>query len=424
MDSIRVFSKLQCQKNCFITQLELNINKKLHLPLLNGLREILFKVFVEQKKSDQVIPAFLKSHKEWGSRDRRFVAENAYEIVRNKRYLLYLTGSEGTDSLVVKDIIGTWLFLKGFENDSEFFKDLDKKAILLRMNQVTPNIKFSIPDELSDYGVSELGEKRWFSEMEAMDRPAEVFIRTNISKISREKLQAELAKKEILTEIVPETEAGLKVLGRINLTGLEEFKKGLFEIQDAGSQMIVEFLNPQPDTLILDTCAGAGGKSLHLADWTRGKSKIIAMDIDSNKLMILQKRAERNKVESVITTKVIDENILKAYENKGDYLLIDAPCSGLGVIKRNPDTKERMRPVFINEVKQVQQDILRDYANLLKENGYMVYSTCSILPSENRLQVKKFLKSNPGFNLIKDKQIWPSETGFDGFYMALLQKKS
>ena len=175
---------------------------------------------------------------------------------------------------------------------------------------------------------------------------------------------------------------------------------------------------------MVDTCAGAGGKSLHLAALMENKGQVIALDIYGNKLKELKRRAKRAGAHN-IETRVIDNNkVIKKLHGKADKVLIDAPCSGLGVLSRNPDAKWKLEPEFLDRIRKTQQEIIRQYSKIVKKGGKMVYATCSVLPSENQLQVKDFLASEEGkdFKLIEDRKILSSETGYDGFYMALLEK--
>lgn len=394
---------------------------RLHQPLLQGIKEALEWIFIGGKKSDQVVPALLKAHPKWGSRDRSFVARNTYEIVRNKRLILHCLDHSGPpDEGILSRMIGAWLILKG--EDEGFFDVEDPDTIKKRAQVSEPRLRFSMPDPLNDYMISELGEERWYKELEAMSSPADVYLRVNLKAVSREKLQAVLKEKGIETETVKEVDGALKLLKKANLTATEEFRKGAFEIQDAGSQLIAAFLEPVPGSVVIDACAGAGGKTLHLADLMGNKGKIIALDVEAAKLNELQARALRNKAR-IVSTALVTATTVNRYAAQADYLLLDVPCSGSGVIKRNPDAKEKLTEEFITAVRKVQESILRDYSAMLKPGGKMVYATCSLLPSENREQVAAFLEGNPSFELVKDRQIWPSETGFDGFYMALLQKK-
>jgi 16S rRNA (cytosine967-C5)-methyltransferase len=196
----------------------------------------------------------------------------------------------------------------------------------------------------------------------------------------------------------------------------------LFEVQDASSQLVAAYLDVQPGMKVVDTCAGAGGKTLHLASLMENKGQLIAMDIYESKLKKLKIRARRNGAHN-IDTKVIDSTkpIKKLY-NKADRVLIDAPCSGIGVLRRNPDSKWKLQPEFLDEIRKTQQEILVQYSKMVKPGGKLVYATCSVLPSENQDQVKTFLKSNTEFTFVSDQKILASESGYDGFYMALLER--
>ena len=374
-------------------------------------------IFLRGKKSDQVVPALLKSHPKWGSRDRNFVAENTYEMVRNRRLIVHcLNGSSD-----LRRMVGAWLILKGRDDGSDYFEGLNREEITERGKVTLPAIRFSVPDDLNDFMLSELGPERWYTELEAMSRPADVFLRTNLRHLSREQLQEALAARGIETGVVDNMPAALKVLKKANLIATEEFRNGAFEIQDGGSQLIGTFLRPEPGACVVDACAGAGGKTLHIADLMQNKGQILAMDVAADKLKELERRAQRNKV-SIVTTGLPEPATLEAYRGKADFLLLDVPCSGTGVLKRNPDAKERLTVNFIREIQDVQQSILDKYSTLVKPGGKMVYATCSLLPTENSRQVEAFLGRNGQFKCLDEQQIWPSETGFDGFYMALLEK--
>ncbi len=193
-------------------------------------------------------------------------------------------------------------------------------------------------------------------------------------------------------------------------------------MQDASSQLVSAFLDVQPGFRVIDACAGAGGKTLHLASLMQNKGQIIALDIYKNKLNELKRRAKRNGAHNIEQRHIESSKTIKKLHNSADRLLIDAPCSGLGVLKRNPDAKWKLKPEFIDQIKVTQQEILNNYCKMLKVKGQMVYATCSILPSENKAQITEFLKNNANFKLLKEQKVSPVQSGFDGFYMALLER--
>ena len=200
------------------------------------------------------------------------------------------------------------------------------------------------------------------------------------------------------------------------------FKEGFFEVQDASSQKIAELLDVKEGMRVVDACAGAGGKTLHIAALMKNKGQIIALDIYEWKLAELKRRAKRAGAFNIEARFIEDNKVIKRLHSTADRLLIDAPCSGLGVLKRNPDSKWKIDEDFINRIKTEQENILQNYSKILKKGGKMVYATCSILPSENGEQVRKFLAENTEFALVKEENIMPSD-GYDGFYMALIERK-
>ena len=181
----------------------------------------------------------------------------------------------------------------------------------------------------------------------------------------------------------------------------------------------------EPAQRVVDTCAGAGGKSLHLAALMENKGQLISMDIYGSKLKELKRRARRNGAHNIEVREIDSTKVYKKLYGSADRVLIDAPCTGLGVLRRNPDSKWKLQPEFIENIKKVQQEILQSYSKMLKPGGKMVYATCSILPSENQNQVNTFLTSEAGkeFTFVSDKEVLAHKSGFDGFYMALLEKK-
>ncbi len=403
----------------------MRLHRNLCFAVIDGLHQI----FNENEYADKVVQQLLKRDKRWGSRDRGFVAETTYEIVRYKRLYAEIANVKAPfnrDNLW--RIFAVWAILKGIKlPDWKYFADTPSRKIKGRFDELSKIRKFkeSIPDWIDELGLQELGESVWSKELTMQNEQAEVILRVNTLKTSKKELQLKLQSENIETEFLPDHPSALKLTERANVFKTEAFKDGWFEVQDASSQLVADFLDVKPGMKVVDSCAGAGGKTLHLASLMKNKGQIIAMDIYESKLKKLKVRARRNGVHNV-ELKVIDSTkpIKKLY-NKADRLLIDAPCSGLGVLRRNPDAKWKLQPDFIENIKNTQQDILQHYSKMLKTGGKMVYATCSILPSENSEQVKAFLNSEAGkdFKLIKDRSILSYESGYDGFYMALLEKK-
>jgi 16S rRNA (cytosine967-C5)-methyltransferase len=402
---------------------------RLHRNLCFAVIDGLHLIINEGEYADKVIQQLLKRDKRWGSRDRGFVAETVYSIVRYQRLYAEIANVKAPyqrDDLW--RIFAVWATLKGIKlPDWKYFTDTPSRKIKGRFDELSQIRKYreSIPDWIDELGVKELGEAEWTKELAKQNEQADVILRVNTLKTTKEDLQLKLQSEDIETDFLPNHPSALKLKERANVFVTEAFKNGWFEVQDASSQLVADFLDVKPGMKIVDVCAGAGGKTLHLASLMENKGQIIAMDIYESKLKKLKIRARRNGVHN-IEMKVIDSTKpIKKLHGKADRLLIDAPCSGLGVLRRNPDAKWKLQPEFIESIKQTQLEVLEQYSKMVKSGGKMVYATCSVLPSENQNQVEKFLTSDTGkeFTFVKDKKILAYTSGFDGFYMALLEKK-
>lgn len=402
---------------------------RLHRNLVVAVIKILDGTFNQNFYADKTIEKILKSDKRWGSRDRGFIAETSYEIIRWKR--LYSQISETKSPYKYGELwkmFSVWAVLKGIQLPNwKEFENTPTRRIKGKFDSLVKIRKFreSIPDWLDRTGCDELGENRWTSELSALNEKANVIIRANSLKINVNDLRKELQKEDIQVEKINEFPEALKLRERKNLFKTKAFQNGYFELQDASSQLVAPFLKAEKGMKICDVCAGAGGKTLHLSAITENKGQIIAMDIFKNKLFELKRRAKRNNAFNIETRLIENNKSIKRLHGKIDRLLIDAPCSGLGVLRRNPDSKWKLSQNFLDKIKDTQQEILKRYSPMLKENGKLVYATCSILPSENELQIKKFLKTEQGkkFKVEDEKKISPAQSGFDGFYMARLSFK-
>jgi len=400
---------------------------RLHRNLCFATVDGLLLIFNEGKYADKVVQTLLKRDKRWGSRDRGFVAETTYDIVRWKR--LYAEIAEVKEPFSRDDIwrmFAVWATLKGIKlPDWKYFEGTPTRKIKGRFDEFSKirKIKQSIPDWLDELAVAELGETKWTKEIEALNQQAKVILRVNTLKTTKEKLKAELFDIDIETVEDKNYPDALILKERANVFTTEAFKNGHFEVQDASSQLVAPFLEVKPGMRVVDTCAGAGGKALHLATLMENKGQIIALDIYDHKLKELKRRAKRNGAHNIEQRHIDTNKVIKKLYDKADAVLIDAPCSGLGVLKRNPDAKWKLQPEFLERIKETQQEILINYSKMVKSGGHLVYATCSILPSENQNQVKKFLDSNDNFTFVKEKKVLSYESGFDGFYMALLKRK-
>lgn len=397
---------------------------KLYPNLVKAVVEALDAVFAGNRYADKVIEYTLKSNLKWGARDRAFIAESVYDIVRQYRLLYEIAGAPphsladwyqlfGIYRLLKEQELPNWVEFEGLEKS----RIADKNAAL----QTNRAVRESIPDWLDALGAEELGE-HWEATLQALNQPAQVVLRTNTLKTNREALIKQLQNEGV--EAIPHGQAAtLIVHKRQNLFTTQAFQSGLFEIQDASSQRIAPLLDAQSGMRVVDACAGGGGKSLHLAALMQNKGQVIALDTEAWKLDALRRRATRAGI-SIIETRPIENNkVIKRLYGSADRLLLDVPCSGLGVLRRNPDAKWKLDAAFLNRVQQVQAQILQQYSAICKPGGKMVYATCSILPSENERQVERFLEANANtFRLLEQKRILPQDEGFDGFFMALMER--
>ncbi|QEE50522.1 methyltransferase domain-containing protein [Flavobacterium alkalisoli] len=402
---------------------------RLHRNLVFTVIDSLNFIFNEGEYADKVVAKALKKDKRWGSHDRKFVAETIYEIVRWKRlYAEIAEVKEPYNRDNLWRIFAVWAVLRGYNlPDWKYFEETPVRRIKGRFDELSKVRKYreSIPDWMDELGVKELGEKKWEKELAAQNEQAKVILRVNTLKTTKEQLRAILMDSNIETEFLKEYPDALVLTERANVFLTQAFKDGLFEVQDASSQLVARFLEVEPGMRVVDTCAGAGGKTLHMASMMDNKGQIIAMDIYESKLKQLKLRAKRNSVFNIDYRVIEGTKTIKKLHEKADRVLIDAPCSGLGVLKRNPDSKWKLEPEFIDNIKKTQREVLESYSKIVKPGGKMVYATCSVLPSENEEQVKHFLTTEIGkqFTFIKENKVLASESGFDGFYMALLERK-
>jgi 16S rRNA (cytosine967-C5)-methyltransferase len=441
---------------------------KLHPHLIEGIVNALLEIFQNGRYADKVVELTLKSRPKWGARDRRFFAESVYECVRWRRRLFAAAFPETIDSGENERYVdASYIAYAGVEKmwyawwiirNAGLKQNIDSHDIKNKFDHDpvsawnSPNlaraIKESIPGWLDETGDRELGNS-WPSVLTALNLPANVYLRTNRIKTNRENLVKELLKEEIVAEPVNELNGSndaIKLKERKNVFITTAFKAGLFEVQDLGSQKIVPFMGVEPGMRVIDACAGGGGKSLHMASLMQNKGKIIALDKNDWRLNPLRKRASRAGADIIETRVITSTKIIKRLYESADRLLLDVPCTGVGVLRRSPDTKWKLTPKEMSRLLTVQEEILHNYSSMTAKGGVMAYSTCSVFSSENQKQIDRFLNSPAGKNweFIEDLNIYPAgetaevftgnETGdrqplrralylnSDGFYMAKLKR--
>jgi 16S rRNA (cytosine967-C5)-methyltransferase len=384
-------------------------------------------IFEKNEYADKAIEKVMRANKYWDVRERGFVSEVTYDMVRNWRLLITAAGVEGrlTDKNLWT-IFGTYLVFDGYQlPESNYFKGINEKKIISQLEKFhkVRKIRESVPDWLDALGEKELG-KDWDKAIRALNQRPTVTLRANSLKTTPKELQTILEEEKITeSSLINWSPDAVELKFPRNVFRTEAFHKGLFEVQDASSQMVSEFLNVLPGMRVVDACAGAGGKTLHLAALMKNKGRIIALDVKEKKLLELKKRATRADVRIIETRAIDSSKVIKRLKDTADRLLLDVPCSGLGVLRRNPDSKWKLNAEEIERVKTIQKDILSSFSGITKVGGKMVYATCSILPSEGEEQIKWFLQQvGDKWNLLGEKRYSPEIHHADGFYMALLER--
>lgn len=405
---------------------------KLYKGLIEATVHALQHIFSDKQQADRVVERLLKSNPKWGARDRAFLAENIYEIVRWWRLIKFSAGMEKvTQPADFWKIVGVWQIIKPtqlhLDTDNILpewaeFEGINTEAVLNRYQEALKvrKIAQSVPDWIDEIGEKELGEK-WEKELTALNNQAPFVLRVNTLKSDLKTVISVFGEDKV--ETLAEVPTALVLKKRQNVAGQDSYKKGFFEVQDAGSQLIAPFMDLHPGQTVIDACAGAGGKTLQIAAVLQNKGRIISLDIENFKLEELQKRATRNGVKILSTGLIKSDKTIKELVDTADRLLLDVPCSGLGILRRNPDTKWKLQPTFLNTIRNTQWNILSTYSKMVKRGGKMVYATCSLLPSESENQVTRFIMEfGDRWRLIDERRTSVADEGYDGFYMALLER--
>lgn len=400
-----------------------------HNHILADLDEALGQIFHSDRHADRVVEYYLKNRKKWGSRDRKFFAAAVYETVRWRRRNSFLLGSE-TEATNLRNL---WLSGEVFEGRAipEGFAEF-RKQVEFRVAELSASsraIKNSIPDWLDELGARELPQ-RWDQLLPLLNKEAAVDLRVNSLKTNLSQVQKMLTEEGVETTSIPDCPWGLQLITRKNIQNLESYKAGFFEVQDRSSQQVASFVfgfvsgkvESSAGISVLDACAGAGGKTLHLAALMGNRGRVVAADVNPKKLERLKDRCKKAGAISVQVELLNEEQ--PDWMEKFDRVLLDVPCSSLGTLRRDPDLKWKSSLESINKTVELQRQILHSYSRFVKPGGHLIYATCSFLPLENRQQLDWFLERHPDFRLEEDLSLGPDLNGGDGFYMARLLKNS
>lgn len=396
---------------------------RLHRNIVGAVVEGLEEIFGNEAMAERVVKNQIRKDRRWGSRDRRFIAESLYDLVRWWRWYLAIGEVLEQDEERYSKVMAVYLRDKNIDLPEWFspaipsFEQIQKNKEKYEDNL---SIRASIPEWLDELGKKELGSV-WEKEINALNQTTAVVLRVNTLKIKKEKLILLLKKEGVEVEAVTDLPDALVLQKRRDLSQLKTFRNGFFEVQDASSQMVAPFAQVEAGMTVIDSCAGAGGKTLHIAAQMENKGRLYSMDVEAGKLTELDKRIKRAGCR-IVTPLLIQEQEMSELKHRADVLLIDAPCSGLGVLRRKPDSKWKLSEAKVEEYKKMQKQILQDYESMLKPGGTLVYVTCSILPSENEKQIEEFLSKNQANYKLEAEQKILASQGFDGFYMARLRK--
>jgi 16S rRNA (cytosine967-C5)-methyltransferase len=411
--------------------------------------------------TDLVAAAF-RQHRNLGSHDRRLVSETVYGLIRNERRLeaivdellarrrerrepLSATARAELKLLVYELRQGLPAEPLAEEIRRVIHSPLDLAPLVAedaglgaRSGLDREAVRLSYPTWLIERLVAESDDALVLAE--AMNQRAPLAIRANTVKITRQALAERLASEGIVTRPTALAPAGLVLETRTNVFGLAAFTEGLFEVMDEGSQLVAEAVAPPPQGRVVDACAGAGGKTLALAASMGNRGRLLALDVNGKKLEELRRRARRAGL-STVAARQVAEGALPPEARPGawDRVLVDAPCSGLGTLRRNPEARWRLQPATVDRFPAQQLALLVTYAPLVAVGGRLIYATCSVLRSENDDVVARFLAERPEFVLMPLKEIWGSERALglgggnllrlspqrhdtDGFFAAFLRR--
>ncbi|MCZ2248786.1 MAG: RsmB/NOP family class I SAM-dependent RNA methyltransferase [Bacteroidia bacterium] len=384
-------------------------------------------VIVNGTNLDKAIEKVMKANKKWNVRYRTYLYETSSSMIRYWRLLVTAAGVEKAykDSDFYK-VYATWFVFSDKELPAlAAFKEINTDTIeqrLIKYKKIS-KISQSYPDWLDSLCKEQLGTY-WNKMAVSLNQEPSMVLRANSLKTTPQKLMQILEEHQIESHTLTWSPLAVELKYRRNVFRLTEFKEGLFEVQDAASQMVSDFLQVKPGMRVIDACAGTGGKSLHIAAIMKNKGRLIAMENKAYKLEELRKRARRAGVSIIETKEIESSKTIKRLTASADRVLLDLPCSGLGVLRRNPDAKWKLQAEDIKNLIQQQRELLERFAPCVKPGGKLLYATCSILPMEGEEQIAWFIERNGNeWEFEGEKRYDPVQFNSDGFYMALLRRK-
>ncbi|WP_041741404.1 RsmB/NOP family class I SAM-dependent RNA methyltransferase [Collimonas fungivorans] len=406
--------------------------------------EVLREILRFTGPADGTLSRYFRDHPKLGSRERGVVAEAVYGLLRNKAIYTSFAESGNGPTMRRMTLLGladaVSIESLGGLSDEEI--EWLKRVAEIDRNLMPPLMRSNLPQWLFDKLVARDGEAATLQLAHAMNQPAPLDLRVNSLKANREEVITALAEAPILCEPTPYAPLGLRVIKKPTLQNLPLFKSGAIEVQDEGSQLLAQIVGAKRGEMVVDFCAGAGGKTLALGATMRNTGRLYAFDVSEKRLAKLKPRMARSGLSNIHPVLIAHENDgkVKRLAGKIDRVLVDAPCSGLGTLRRNPDVKWRQTPEAIAEMNVKQIAILSSAARLVKSGGRLVYGTCSLLDEENDAIAAQFLASHEDFSLLPMKDVLaeqkielemgdylkllPHQHQTDGFFAAVFVRKA
>ena len=418
--------------------------------LLDACTEIVRLSLQLDHPADATVSRYFREHRSLGPRERATLAETVYTVLRNKLLFEHMarSGSGPRERrLAILGFHGPRDFLKSALNDQE--KNWLDQCDAVRPDDLMEHHRHNLPDWLVGPLKEQLGDGFW-PMVTSLNQAAPLDLRVNAFTDKRADVQKELSLAGIRSTPTPYSPWGLRIEGKPALTRLDAFARGAIEVQDEGSQLLALLLEAGRGEMVVDFCAGAGGKTLAIGAAMRSTGRLYAFDTSAHRLDALKPRLARSKLSNVHPAAIAHERDerVKRLAGKIDRVLVDAPCSGLGTLRRNPYLKWRQSPKAIEEMTVKQAAILQSASRLLKPGGRLVYATCSVLPQENEAIAQAFSAANPEFVPLQARDIlahakvehaadlctgpltggeylrlWPHRHGTDGFFAAAWQRK-
>ncbi|WP_434735463.1 RsmB/NOP family class I SAM-dependent RNA methyltransferase [Candidatus Accumulibacter necessarius] len=394
--------------------------------------------------ADQVVSHYFRQHRELGHADRGFVAEAVFAVLRRKRSLSARCADEVTSRRLLLAALACLQGmnrreLEGVLSESEGKWLAQAKAV--KMEELPPAVRLDLPDWLYAEFSAQFGADEVVQLAAGLNQPAPLDLRVNSLKASRQGVLARLLADGLVAESCTYSPLGIRLAGKPALSKHPLFIDGSIEVQDEGSQLLGFLLQPKRGEMVADFCAGAGGKTLLLGALMRSQGRLYAFDVAERRLARLKPRLARSGLSNVHPVRIESERDtrIRRLAGKVDRVLVDAPCSGLGTLRRNPDMKWRQTPASVAELCAQQAAILAAAASLVKPGGRLVYATCSLLEAENEVVVQAFLERHPEFSACSAQEVlarqeiaidigerlrlFPHRHGTDAFYAAVMERK-